>query len=305
MKFFEAVTGKIDKIVIVFALVVLAISLYLVHTLSQDYRKKETIASLDTMLLFTKNMLEEEQQRALSLSLLLSQDTELLHAYAANDRKRVFEIITTKIDRLARLQGYRFDVQVHDAQLRTYLRSWDFSIRGEKLASFREGLVLVRQRRIPLVSIEVGKRLNIKAISPILKDGAFEGSIEVIEGFEHLRKRLEEQGRRLYVLLDRKYLPIALTLTKAPRVGKGYVLVGSVEDPESFEALKGAKLSGLGSFGYFTHRGHLFGYFDLRNYHNDRLGYLLITSANRVAFSKRAHHETPSVENNQTGVIIR
>ena len=72
MKLFEALTGKIDKIVIVFALAVLAVSLYLVHTLSQDYQKKETIASLDTMLLFTKNMLEEEQQRALSLSLLLS-----------------------------------------------------------------------------------------------------------------------------------------------------------------------------------------------------------------------------------------
>jgi len=305
MKFFEAVTGKIDKIVIAFASVVLAISLYLVHALSQDYEKKETIASLDTMLLFTKNMLDEEQQRALSLSLLLSQDTELLRAYAADDRKRVFGIVKAKIDRLARLQGYRFDVQVHDAQLRTYLRSWDFSIRGEKLASFREGLVLVRQRRTPLVSIEVGKRLNIKAISPILKHGTFEGSIEVIEGFEHLRKRLEEQGYRLYILLDRKYLPVARSLRQAPRVGEGYVLVGSVEDPGRFEALKGAQLSGMGSFGYFTRRGHLFGYFDLRNYHNDRLGYLLIGSANRVTFSKRLHHETPTAENNHTGVIIR
>ena len=36
MKFLEVVTGKIDKIVIVFALAVLAVSLYLVHTLSQD-----------------------------------------------------------------------------------------------------------------------------------------------------------------------------------------------------------------------------------------------------------------------------
>ncbi len=305
MKFLEVVTGKIDKIVIVFALAVLAVSLYLVHTLSQDYQKKETIASLDTMLLFTKNMLEEEQQRALSLSLLLSQDKELLSAYAADDRQRVFEIITAKIERLARLQGYRFDVQVHDRQLRAYLRSWDFSVRGEKLASFREGLVLVRQRHTPLVSIEVGKRLNIKAISPILKNGTFEGSIEVIEGFEHLRKRLEEQGYRLYIVLDRTYLPIAITLTHAPRIGEEYVLVGSVEDPESFDALRGAKLSDLGSFGYFTRRGHLFGYFDLRNYHDDRLGYLLITSADRVAFTKRARHETPSVENNQTGVIIR
>ena len=305
MTLFETLTGKIDKIVMIFAVTVLAVSMYLVYTLSQNYQKRETVASLDTMLLFTKNMLEEEQQRALSLSLLLSQDRELLRAYAADDRKRVFDIITAKIERLARLQGYRFDVQVHDRQLRTYLRSWDFSIRGEPLASFREGLVLVRQQKRPLVSIEVGKRLNIKAISPILKNETFEGSIEVIEGFEHLRKRLEEQGYRLYIVLDRKYLPIAITLAHAPRVGDRYVLVGSVEDPESFDALKGAPLTGLGSFGYFTRGGHLFGYFDLRNYHNDHLGYLLITSADRVTFSKRSRHETLTVENNQTGVIIR
>ncbi len=305
MKLFEAVTGKIDKIVMVFAVAVLAVSLYLVHTLSQDYQKKETIASLDTMLLFAKNMLEEEQQRALSLSLLLSQDKELLSAYGEDDRKRVFDIITAKIERLARLQGYRFDVQVHDRQLRTYLRSWDFSVQGEKLASFREGLVLVRQRHTPLVSIEVGKRLNIKAISPILKNGTFEGSIEVIEGFEHLRKRLEEQGYRLYIVLDRKYLPIAITLKDAPRVGQKYVLVGSVASPEGFDALRGAKLSDLGSFGYFTRQGHLFGYFDLRNYHDDRLGYLLITSTDRVTFTKQARHEIPRIETNPTGVIIR
>jgi len=305
MKVLEALTRRIDKIVLFFALAVLSVSLYLVYSLSRDYAQKETISSLDTMLTFTRNMLDEEQQHALSLSLLLSQDRELLGAYRADDRRRTFEVIAAKIERLERLQGYHFEVQVHDQDLRTYLRSWDFAIHGVPLASFREGLVLVKQTRKPVVSIEVGKRLNIKAISPILKKGRFEGSIEVIEGFGHLRKRLEEQGYHLYVLLDTKYLSIATTLAQAPRVGEHYVLVGSGKDQESFAALKGGSLRSLGSFGYFTRGGHLFGYFDLRNYHNDRLGYVLITSAHSVSFRQAVQHETPSVESNRTGVIIR
>jgi hypothetical protein len=166
-------------------------------------------------------------------------------------------------------------------------------------------LVLVKQSKKPVVSIEVGKRLNIKAISPILHDEVFEGSIEVIEGFEHLRKRLAEQGYRLYILLNDRYLPIAKTLAHAPRVGGQYLLVGSVEDQGSFDALRSATMDALGSFGYFTHRGYLFGYMDLRNYHNDRLGYLLITSRNPVAFEQASRHETPRVINQKTGVIIR
>ena len=257
------------------------------------------------MLTFTRNMLDEEQRHALSLSLLLSQDHELLGAYRADNRRRAFDVIATKIERLERLQGYRFEVQVHDRDLRTYLRSWDFVIHGVPLASFREGLVRVKQTHKPLVSIEVGKRLNIKAISPILDKGRFKGSIEVIEGFGHLRKRLEEQGYHLYILLDTKYLPIATTLTRAPRVGSHHILVGSGEDEDGFVSLKERPLAGLGSFGYFTREGHLFGYFDLRNYRNDRLGYVLITSVHSVSFRQVAQHATPSTESNSTGVTIR
>ena len=305
MSLFEIVTKKIDKIVLFFALAVLSVSLYLVYNLSQDYRKKETIASLDTMLTFTKNMLAEEQQHALSLALLLSEDQEVRQAYAEDDRRAVFDIIGRKLAHLQRLQGYHVEVQVHDRELKTYLRSWDFSIRGEPLASFREGLVLARRTRKPVVSIEVGKRLNVKAIAPILQEGVFTGSIEVIEGFDHLRARLAEQGYRLYVLLDNRYVSIATTLQHAPKVAKTYRLVGKIDDSESFAALDNAPLDRLRSFGYFTSGQHLFGYFDLRNYHNDRLGYLMITSYQHAAPVQSVSHQTPSAEINASGVIIR
>jgi hypothetical protein len=305
MNLIEAVAKKIDRLVLLFAFVVLAVSLYLVYQLSQDYHRKETIASLDTMLTFTKNMLEEEQQHALSLALLLSGDQQVRQAYRTDDRPRLFTIITNKLEQIHTYQGYRFDVQVHDRELKAYLRSWDFSAQGEPLAGFREGLVLAKKSRRPLVSIEVGKRLNIKAIAPMLEGDRFLGSIEVIEGFDHLRKRLAEQGYRLFILMDVRFLPVATTLQNAPEVTGRYRLVGPVEDPAALAALRKAPLMSLGSFGYFTRAGYLFGYFDLRNFHNDRLGYLMITSYREALSMPSIFHDTPSVELNQSGVIIR
>jgi len=301
----ETFTGKIDRLVLLFAFVVLAVSLYLVYQLSQDYHRKDTVASLDTMLTFTKNMLEEEQQHALSLALLLSDDQQVRQAYLSGDRRELFAIITDKLEQIRRYQGYRFDVQVHDRELKAYLRSWDLAQQGEPLAGFREGLVLAKKSRRPLVSIEVGKRLNIKAIAPMLEGDRFLGSIEVIEGFDHLRKRLAERGYRLFIVLDARYLPVATTLRDAPEVTGRYRLVGPVEDPEALAVLEKGPLDVLGSFGYFTQDGYLFGYFDLRNYHNDRLGYVLITSYREMLPVPAISHETSSVELNQTGVIIR
>ncbi len=306
MRLLDTLIQKIDKIVLLFALVVLTTSLYLVHSLNQDYRQKETIASLDTMLTFTKNMLDEEQQHALSLALLLSENQNLLRAYFSGDRQRVFDMIARKIKKLEQLQGYHFEVQVHDRKLHTYLRSWDYSIRGVPLAGFREGLVLVRKTGKPMVSIEVGKRLNIKAIAPIVVQGQFRGSIETITGFDHLQKRLAEQGYRLYVLLDKQYLPIATTLQRAPKVGNAYRLVGSVEDREGFAALQRADLSRLERFGYFSNDRYLFGYFDLRNYHNERVGYLMISPERpTVLHPATLRRATPVTRLQTNGVVIR
>ena len=305
MNIFEKINGKIDKIVLIFAVIVLAISFYFVYALNRSYAGNETVHSLENALLLTRNMLDEEQQHALSLSLLLSENKSFLEAFYQHDRKKTFDIIHEKLSSLQKLQGYTFEVQVHDQNLHTYLRSWDFSVKDIPLASFREGLVLVKERKKPLVSIEVGKRLNIKAISPIVKDGVFQGAIEVIEGFAHLRKKLSEQGYALFVLLDKKYLPIATTLKKHPCPGQEFVLVNSHYDARAYESLKNSSLDKLGGYGYFTNGGYAFGYFDIKNFHNDRLGYCMVALQKSVPGVSGVSFRSDAAEQNSSGVIIR
>ena len=305
MNFFDKVIGKIDKIVFIFIIGVLSFSFYFVYTLNQSYSKKQTLQSLDNALFLTRNLLEEEEQHALSLSVLLSQDKTFLKAFYSNDRKKAFEILHQKIVSLRKLQGYSFEVQVHDKNLHTYLRSWDYSVQGVPLASFRQGLVRAKESQKPLVSIEVGKRLNIKAISPIMKDGKFRGSIEVIENFGHLRKILAEHGYALFILLGKKHLNIATTLKHNPVVLHKFVLVNESYDNHSFASLKKADIKNLQSSGYFTQDKHAFAYFSIKNFENRNLGYFVIVFENATPLMLKTKDEITMDRANSSGVIIQ
>ncbi len=305
MNLFDKVIGRIDKIVFVFMIGVLSFSFYFIYTLNQSYSKKQALQSLDNALFLTRNLLEEEEHHALSLSLLLSQDKTFLEAFYTHDRKKTFEIIHQKIASLKKLQGCSVEVQVHDASLHTYLRSWDYAVQGVPLASFRQGLVRVKKSQKPLVSIEVGKRLNIKAISPILKNGKFQGSIEVIENFEHLRKKLSEHGYALFILLNKKYLNIATTLKHNPVVLQRYVLVNEDYDKHSFASLKKFDMSNLKSSGYFTQDNHAFAYFSIKNFENIDLGYFVIVFENSTPLMLKTKDEITRNKANSSGVIIQ
>lgn len=305
MSFLDKLVAKIDKIIFIFIILVLSSSFYFVYTLKQSYSQKETMHSLDNALYLTRNLLEEEQQHALSLSLLLSQDKTFLDAYYSHDRAKAFAVIKQKIDSLKKLQGYSFEVQIHDKDLHTYLRSWDYSVTDVPLASFRKGLVLVKKHKKPLVSIEAGRRLNIKAISPIIKNGTFEGSIEVIEGFGHLSKTLAEHGYALFVLLDKKYLDIATTLQHHPITFNNYVLVNENYDRHSFQSLKNSDAKNLQSFGYFTQNGYAFSYFSLKNFENQNLGYCFVVFQDSTPLILSTHDEVITDETNNSGVIIQ
>ncbi|HHH72825.1 MAG TPA: hypothetical protein ENL04_03270 [Sulfuricurvum sp.] len=300
----KPLSKHLDKIVLLLSFGVLSAALYFVYAYHLSGSKKETIRSLDNALLLTKNMLEEEKSHALSLSLMLSQDQAFLRAYQDNNRARVNTIIQRKINRLEAQQGYRFEVQIHDAQIRTYLRSWDYNITGVPLTAFRSGIVQVKRTRKPVVSVEVGKRLNIKAISPIMLDGRYAGSVEVIEGFSRIEHKLAREGYTLFVLLNKRYLNIATTLRTHPVLQHRYVLVNNDRRKEALEALSSADLSQLGRYGYFGGGQTAFAYFQISDLHNNEMGYFIIAMASPTLSALPDYHESRFNDVNNSGEVI-
>ena len=295
----------LNRIALFVSLVVLSLFFYYIYSLNDSYQEKNDLKSLDNGLLLTKNLLEEEQRHALAISALICEDAEFLKAYNANDRKLTFDVINKKIDTLSSLGKEQIDVQVHDKNSNAYLRSWDYNITNIPLGSFREGVVWVKKTKQAIASVEVGKRLNIKAISPIIENGNFKGSVEVIIGFTHLQAKLLEQGYSLFILLNKKYLNVATSLQKHPLVKNKYVLVNKNFNENIFGILKRSELNHLGSYGYYTKDSTSFGYFELKNLHNKQIGYCVLALQIKSKGNTNKHYAQPFSKENQNGVIIR
>lgn len=295
----------LNRVALIVSVLVISLFYYYVYALNSEYEKENFFKELDSGLQFTKNLFEEEQRYALTISSLISQDSDFLKAYYQNDRMKAFYVVNAKIKDLSHIEGSKIDVQVHDKDANTYLRSWEYSVTNVPLSSFREGIVFVKESKKKLVSVEVGKRLNIKAITPILKENNFKGSIEVIIGFEHLEKKLYKQGYTPFILLDKQYLEIATSYREAPIVANKFILTNKPQDEVAQNDLKKSDLSSLGSYGYFQKNGSAFGYFELKNLHDKRIGYFVLALKNQTSTPLKKHYFENEIEQNDKGVTIR
>lgn len=263
--------------------------LYIFYLLNNINHNKEILNKLENTLFFSKVVLHNQQQYALSLSILLSEDKEVIKSFVAQDVKQSYTIINQKIRRLKLLQNVDFEIQIHNDDLTTYLRSWDITKRNIPLESFRQGVVKVQKEKKPHVSIEVGKRLNIKAISPIFNKDKFIGSLEVIIGFEYLTHEFKQKGYELFVLMDKEFLSITTQLQNNSIV-KGYVLVNN---NESFK-LNGISFENLKDYGYISNEQYAYAYFSFSDLHNKKIGYIFsgISNENKLDIEESFEYDT-------------
>ncbi|MFA9374944.1 MAG: cache domain-containing protein [Poseidonibacter sp.] len=268
---------KTNKYLLFLSFLTLFFIIFIFYLLTNINNNEQLISKLENSLIYTKNIFEEEKKYALSLAILLSKDKEIIDSFLKKDRKESFILVNKKISTLKKLQNSDIEVQIHNKELNTYLRSWDFSIKDIPLSSFRQGLVKVKESLEPLVSIELGKRLNIKAISPLIVNNKFVGSIEIIINFKGLTKKLHKNSLDMYVLLDNKYLNEKSELTNNQKIND-FILIN--QDMINSNIFKDINLRNLEDYGYFTNENLAFSYFTFYSLDREKLGYVIISSKN-------------------------
>ncbi len=199
--------------------------LFVFYNRYSNYYKDEQISRyVSKNIEILNENLEFEKRYALSLSLMVSKNNTLKEALKADNKDVALKELELVINEIEQTTHTKIDIQIHTKDLKAFARSWDRSNYYGADLSFRRGLKIVKKSQAPFVSIELGKRLNIKAISPIFYKDRYIGSIEVIMGFAGIKKRLKKFGLTILGLLDKKYIDVAVDLKDNARVANYYVV---------------------------------------------------------------------------------
>lgn len=183
--------------------------------------------SVESVLGLTQELIAHEKQLALSVALILSNNETLKQGYLQNNRTMLFETLQHEIPKLKQyLQMENLEVQLHSKEGKALVRSWDFESYGDDLLSFRKGIALLHEQKAPLVSIELGKRLNIKALSPLFEKGLFIGSLEIILSFDEIAQKLNDKKIAFVVLMDKKFLDIGEWMKSLEQIDH-YVIISN------------------------------------------------------------------------------
>ncbi|MGE4294655.1 MAG: cache domain-containing protein [Campylobacterales bacterium] len=202
--------------------------------------------------------LEEEKHQARAYAALLAQNPALVRALATRDRLEAVKTVAAlsqqgKNDPI--LSRLRF--QVHTAEMTVFVRSWELESYGESLEGFRRGVALVKERKSPVVSVEPGRLLNIKAIAPVFDGDRYVGSVEVIAGFGRMDEALQREGIETAVLMDGALLSVAVDMAAFARL-HGFVLAAPAAPPPWLLALEAADLLRLQREGLAQKPGTLY-----------------------------------------------
>jgi hypothetical protein len=172
----------------------------------------------DQLSLSLRSELDQEKENALRFAIVLSQSSEIKNTLANDDEdagfaklREVMTFVKKHIHTLVRAQIITADYEI-------FARSWDSEnlYAGMPLDTYRTDLDEVKRLKKPRVSIEVGRRLGIKATVPVYEKNTLLGFVEVLQFFDDSTDFFHKFGIDLYVLLDESYYNTAVLMQNNP-----------------------------------------------------------------------------------------
>lgn len=204
----------LKKLVLVFSVLTLFIILvYVYFTFQVKEQKIDHIK--DQMRLTINTELKKHKMDDLKIAILISKNKALVDALENDDEDLGYKILSDIVTSIEKSTDFRIRAQVLTNELNIFARSWDDVYAGMPIGDYREDLKYFETHTNPRTSVEIGRRLGIKATVPVyLEDGSFLGFVEVISFFKSMTEFFSSIGVDLYVLLDVKYTQTAVLMSE-------------------------------------------------------------------------------------------
>ncbi|MBN2894326.1 MAG: hypothetical protein JXK05_00340 [Campylobacterales bacterium] len=163
--------------------------------------------------------LEREKEDALRIALVLSHNPLIVQALRKEEEDWDYAILDEAMEGLNKHTATLVRAQIITPEYAVFARSWDNAYAGMPLEDSRSDLDYFKTKKIPRVSIEVGRRLGIKATVPLFDGRQLAGFVEVLQFFDATTAFFREFGVDLYVLLDDAYYNTAVLMQNNMTIG--------------------------------------------------------------------------------------
>lgn len=180
--------------------------------------------------------LEQEKYNALRFALVLAHNSELIEALDNDDEELGYTILSDIQASIKKHTNTLVRAQVITAERTIFARSWDNSFSGMPIDIYRPDLHYFQKNTKPRAAIEVGRRLGFKATVPMYKNKEILGFVEVLQFFEGPTQFFRNAGIDFFVLMDQRFLDIAIFMQNNPVVGE-YIVANRLHNSSHLRAL--------------------------------------------------------------------
>ena len=206
------------KIIFIFLIIVAIISVAIFYNKGK-IKEEKIYHILDQLTLALDSELKSYEMDDLELALFFSKNQALVDALENDDEDLGYKILHDITTTVEKHTSRHLRAQVITSEYNIFARSWDDVYAGMPIGDYRTDLDYFKTHTTPRTSVEIGRRLGVKATVPIYKDGVFLGFMEVISFFKSMTEFFSSMGVDLYVLLDVKHTDTAVLMSENLTIG--------------------------------------------------------------------------------------
>jgi len=190
------------------SVVIVAFKLYY----ENEAQEQKIYNVMDQIKLSFDSQLKSDKMDDLKIALLIAHNKSLVNALENDDEDKAYEILSNITESIKENTNISIRAQIITKDLDILARSWDDIYAGMPIGDYRDDLQYFKKHKKPRTSLEIGRRLGVKATVPVYKENVLLGFVEVISFFKSTTEFLSSIGVDLYVLLNIKYTDSAVLM---------------------------------------------------------------------------------------------
>ncbi|MBN2894342.1 MAG: hypothetical protein JXK05_00425 [Campylobacterales bacterium] len=247
------------------------------YTTQQDIYEQAIDISKERLKTTVQQRFKNKEEIGLTNVLGFASNSVLSEALIQNDRNAAFDELS-KIGAFYQANSNFKGIQVHlhDAEGRSFVRSWNAKKFGDDLSA-RKAIAQMRQERKAVVVHELGAiGFMIRAIAPIAHEGTYLGSVEFLQGVGSVSRDFKNEGRRFILLLKKELGGRSAKLAKNTAIGD-YVLANDKWFDESSVAYaRSVDIKTLLQQGYYVDQNYFTTVMNAEDVNGEVMGYYLV-----------------------------